>query len=77
VYKYGGVCGYVVQGGSGNYWDTESTGQSSGCGGAGSTGLTTSEMQGETAESNMSSLDFNTVWTTVEGDYPQLQDNPE
>jgi hypothetical protein len=31
-------------------------------------------MQGSSAEDNMSGFDFNsTTWSTVEGDYPELQ----
>lgn len=36
-------------------------------------GLTTSEMQGSSASSNMSALDFDSTWTTIDGDYPELQ----
>lgn len=75
------------------YWDTESTGQSNAFGvvqntTAGflgtQTGLTTSEMQGSAATTNMSGLDFSSTWETVlSGDsdtnadgYPILQDLP-
>lgn len=36
------------------------------------TGLTTSEMQGSSAETNMADLDFTNRWTTTSG-YPELQ----
>jgi flagellin-like protein len=36
-------------------------------------GLTTSEMQGTSAESNMTGFDFTSIWTTVDNDYPDLQ----
>jgi len=51
-----------------SYWDTQATGQSqaNGTGGADAEGLTTSEMQGATAESSMSDLDFGSTWRTVE-----------
>jgi hypothetical protein len=35
--------------------------------------LTTSEMQGSSAEGNMDEFDFTSTWSTVEGDYPELQ----
>jgi len=46
-----------------SYWDTETTGQSSSDGAA--TGLTTSEMQGSEAETNMSGFDFADTWDSV------------
>ncbi|ELZ15375.1 GLUG motif-containing protein [Natrinema limicola] len=61
-----------------SYWDTESTGQNDGIGDATDDeiieGLTTDEMQGADAETNMDALDFIDVWTTVENpdDYPEL-----
>jgi hypothetical protein len=60
-----------------NYWDTESTGQSEASASNnidadGATGLTTSEMTGSAAESNMQGLDFTDTWKTVSGDYPIL-----
>lgn len=55
-----------------SYLDVDSTAQGSSGGSA--TGLTTSEMQGSSAETNMSGFDFGGTWTTVEGDYPELQD---
>jgi hypothetical protein len=71
--KYvGGLAGYHFFGTvSNSYWDTEATGQSSSDGG---NGLTTSEMQGSSASSNMSGFDdFTDTWSTVEGDYPELK----
>jgi flagellin-like protein len=35
--------------------------------------LTTSQMQGSSASSSMSGFDFTDTWSTVEGDYPELQ----
>ena len=46
-----------------SYWDTESTGQDTSDGG---TGLTTDEMQGSEAETNMDGFDFTDTWDTVE-----------
>ncbi len=68
----GGLVGYNVNIVSGSYWDTESTGQSSSNGG---TGLTTVEMQGSAAESNMNSLEFGNTWDSVSSpdEYPVLQ----
>ena len=45
------------------YWDTESSGQTTSDGG---TGLTTDEMQGSEAETNMDGFDFSNVWSLVE-----------
>jgi hypothetical protein len=55
---------------SSSYWDVESSGLSSSSGGV---GLTTSEMQGSSAESNMSGLDFQDTWMILEGDYPAVR----
>jgi PKD repeat protein len=52
-----------------SYWDTQTTGQSTSAEG---TGLTTSEMTGSAATSNMQGFDFTTTWETVSGDYPIL-----
>ena len=45
-----------------SYWDTEATEQSTSAGG---TGLTTDEMQGSEAETNMTGFDFANVWNSV------------
>lgn len=39
--------------------------------------LETTQMQGTAAQTNMTGFDFGTMWQTVTGDYPILQDNPE
>ena len=61
---------------SDGYWDTEESEQNDGIGdGDGDvTGLTTAEMQGKSAESNMSTLDFEDTWksTTEPDGYPVL-----
>ena len=52
-----------------SYWDTEATGQDTSGrddGTEGGTGLTTAEMQGSEAETNMDGFDFANVWSTVE-----------
>jgi hypothetical protein len=59
------------------YWDTELTDQIQGVG-AGSgdvTGLTTTELHGETAAKHMDALDFETTWATQSDPdgYPVLQ----
>jgi hypothetical protein len=82
-YSTGNVTGDIWVGGivgendygtvSNSYWDTEATGQSSSEGLPDSNGLTTSEMQGSSASSSMSGFDFTDTWSTVEGDYPELQ----
>ena len=46
-----------------SYWDTETSGQSTSDGDA--TGLTTAEMQGSEAETNMDGFDFTNTWNTV------------
>jgi hypothetical protein len=69
--KVGGLVGQNYKGNiSNSYWDKEATGQSSSEGG---NGLKTSQMQGSSAESNMDAFDFTSTWSTVEGDYPELQ----
>ena len=45
-----------------SYWDTETTGQSTSEGG---TGLTTDEMQGSEAETNMDGFEFEGAWSLV------------
>jgi hypothetical protein len=54
-----------------SYWDEESTGQDESDGG---TGLTTSEMTGSAATSNMAGFEFTDTWNTVTNpdDYPIL-----
>jgi flagellin-like protein len=77
--EVGGLVGdnYVGENINGNisnsYWDTESTGQSSSAVLPDSNGLTTSQMQGSSASSNMIGFDFKDTWSTVTGDYPELQ----
>jgi len=59
------------------YWDTEATGQESGIGDADGdvTGYTTDELQGASAEVNMTELDFEETWVaqSYPDDYPQLR----
>jgi hypothetical protein len=62
VYVGGLVGGNNGGSASDSYWDTESSGQSSSDGG---TGLTTSEMTGDSASSNMAGLDFSNEWTEI------------
>jgi hypothetical protein len=80
-YSTGNVTGEADVGGlvggnsgtvSNSYWDKDSTGQSSSAGLPDSNGLTTSEMQGSSASSNMN-FEFTSTWSTVTGDYPELQ----
>ncbi len=42
----------------------------------GTTVLTADQMKGDAAKTNMSGLDFNFAWQTVENDYPVLRKNP-
>ncbi|MFO7791581.1 MAG: GLUG motif-containing protein, partial [Candidatus Saliniplasma sp.] len=65
-----------------SYWDTETTGQSDGIGsGNGDVeGLTTAEMKGESATTNMNAFDFTSTWDVVSGShisYPYLRNNPQ
>lgn len=48
----------------GCYWDTETTGYTTSDGG---TGLTTSEMSGDSASSNLPEFNFSSIWTEVIG----------
>jgi len=52
-----------------SYWDLNTTGQATSDGG---TGLTSAQMTGEAARTNMSGLAFGTVWETQPGGYPVL-----
>lgn len=54
-----------------SYYDSSKISSSTG------TGLTTSEMQGSAASSNMSAFDFSSTWNTITSNYPELQNNPE
>ena len=53
-----------------SYFDKQTTSQSTSAGSA--TALTTVEMQGQAAQTNMPGLDFQQTWTTTNG-YPTLQ----
>jgi hypothetical protein len=67
-FDVGGLVGVSSGTVTDSYWDTETSGQSSSAGG---TGLTTSEMTGASAPSNMTGFDFSSVWTTTDS-YPEL-----
>ena len=72
----GGLAGGTNDSGAtvtGSYWDQNTTGQTDSAGG---TGLTTAEMTGPAARENLSALDFEGVWQTVPGDYPQIDPLP-
>lgn len=74
--RTGGLIGRNQDSVVSSYWDIESSGTSTGIGADpddGVTGLTTSEMQGSSAEINMPGLDFSGNWSTVENNYPILQ----
>jgi hypothetical protein len=68
----GGVIGRYVGPGpvEGMYWDVNTTGQDTSPTNN-ATGLATPEMQGSSAEGNMSELDFTSNWQTTSG-YPEL-----
>ena len=66
----GGLCTDPFDSGTvtDSYWDTEATGQDTSGrddGTEGGTGLTTDEMQGSAAETNMDGFDFANVWDSV------------
>jgi hypothetical protein len=80
----GGIVGQSGGQVTNSYWDTEETNQQSAIGlgssGANVEGLTTSEMKGAAAESNMSVFDFSTTWGVVQSSgvsYPYLQNNKQ
>jgi PKD repeat protein len=52
-----------------SYWDEQATGQSTSAGDE--IGLTTPQMTGEAARTNMSALDFENAWQVTDG-YPEL-----
>ncbi len=52
------------------YWDEQATGQSTSAGGA--INLSTAQMQGRAARSNMSGLAFGATWQIQSNDYPAL-----
>jgi len=66
----GGLAGVNRVNTTSSYWDTETTGQDSSDGNA--TGLSTSEMTGSAAVTNMAGFDFGTIWQTQPNDYPVL-----
>jgi hypothetical protein len=71
VFEYDG--GALIGSGEGQtktlYWDTNTTGLDYSADG---TGLTTGEMTGLPAKTNMPGLDFTTTWQVVPGGYPAL-----
>ena len=59
-----------------SYWDIDSASQDNGVGRGssdGTTGLTTSEIQGSSAKENMPEFDWVEIWKTVQNDYPILR----
>ena len=78
-----GVGGLIGFNGGGtvteSYWDVNTTNQSTSDGGA--TGLSTDEMLGENADTNMDGFDFTSTWDVVDDEtnvsYPFLQDNTQ
>jgi hypothetical protein len=74
--RIGGIVGSNGGETTESYWDTETSGRTTGVGrgdATGTTGLTTSEMQGDSAEENMGGFNFQNTWRVVMGDYPALQ----
>ncbi|MUW14172.1 PKD domain-containing protein [Halorubrum sp. CBA1125] len=71
----GGVVG-AADGAFYSYWDVETTGQASTAGDLSdfqdADGLTTSQMTGDAARTNMTDLTFGSVWQTQTNDYPVL-----
>lgn len=80
VDESGSSAGGLVGGNDGiienSYWDVEATNQTDSTGDsesvAGATGLTTAEMTGDAASTNMDGLAFGSVWQTQSGGYPTL-----
>lgn len=71
----GGFVGNNVGTVENGFWDTEASSQDSSAGSGSSegiTGITTDQMQGESAEQNMEGFDFEETWQVVTGDYPAL-----
>lgn len=59
-----------------SYWNIESSSKNNGIGrgsSEGVTGLNTPQMHGSAAQDNMPEFDWESVWKTVEGDYPILR----
>lgn len=72
----GGLVGLNSGSVESSYWDTETTTQASGAGSGdttGMTGLTENQMRGDDAATNMTDLDFDTIWSTSPIGYPVLQ----
>jgi hypothetical protein len=74
----GGVIGANADSAQNLYYDSDIDSNSGiGINGGSSSsvqGLSTSQMQGSSAEGNMDAFDFTDTWSTVEGDYPELQE---
>ncbi|REA03860.1 hypothetical protein DEQ92_12215 [Haloferax sp. Atlit-6N] len=71
----GGLVGGLYYGSSvtGSYWNEQTTGQpTSAAAGNGSVGLSTAEMAGEAATTNLTALDFAETWQVESGAYPDL-----
>lgn len=73
----GGIAGFVdpvFESETKGYWNTESTGQQDGVGSgdADVTGLTTTEMRGSVVETELTTFDFDGVWTITDG-YPVFE----
>lgn len=71
----GGLVGLNEAGIVSSYWDNEATGQSNGVGNGdpnGSAGLTTAEMTGAFAETNMPEFDWISIWIRT-AEYPILR----
>lgn len=76
----GGILGFNFKNSivSDSYWNTETTNQSTGIDASDTSipasvvGLTTSELIGSNAKSNMPALAFGSAWQTQSGDYPIL-----
>lgn len=73
-YGVGGLVGNNTGGSvTESYWDVRTTGRPASDGG---TGLTTAQMTGDAARTNMTGLAFETVWQTRSGGYPVLKIQP-
>ncbi|WP_244877441.1 dockerin type I domain-containing protein [Haloferax prahovense] len=71
----GGLVGGLYYGSSvtGSYWNEQTSGQATAAAaGNGSVGLSTAEMTGEAATTNLTALDFDETWQVASGAYPDL-----
>lgn len=71
----GGLVGSIDMGATitNSYWDRDTTGQTTSAGQQDDHGLTTAEMLGFAAVTNMTGFNFNDIWVTVNNGYPVFE----